>query len=157
MPFWTKLLVSIVAIEVLGGLGAAVTSSQIPEWYAGLNKPPGTPPNGIFGPVWICLYAMVGAAFALVWHRAAPGPQKRTAMLWFGAQLLLNLAWTPVFFGAHQMLLALLVIVALGAAIAMTIAKFRRLDALAAALLVPYLLWVSYATYLNAGNWWLNR
>jgi benzodiazapine receptor len=157
MPFWIKLLVSIVAIEVLGGLGAAVTSSQIPEWYAGLNKPPGTPPNWLFGPVWVCLYAMVGFAFALVWHRVEPGPPKRRAMLCFAAQLILNLAWTPMFFGTHQMLLALLVIVALWIAIAITIAQFRRLEALAAALLIPYLLWVSYATYLNAGNWWLNR
>ncbi len=157
MPFWIKLLLSIVAIQALGGLGAAVTSSQIPEWYAGLNKPPGTPPNWLFGPVWITLYAMIAISFTLVWHRVEPGPSKRTAMWWFAAQMILNLAWTPVFFGLHQMLLALVVIVALWIAIAITIAQFRKLHPSASALLIPYLLWVSYATYLNAGQWLLNR
>ena len=71
LPFWAKLLVSIFVVESLGGLGAGVTSSQIPNWYATLNKPLLNPPNWIFGPVWICLYAMMGTAFALVWHRAA--------------------------------------------------------------------------------------
>ena len=156
MPFWIKAVISVVAIEVLGGVRAAVTSSQIPEWYAGLSKPPGTPPNWLFGPVWISLYAMVGVAFAIIWHKAEPGAAKRTAMLWFAVQLVLNLAWTPVFFGWHRLLLALLVIVALWGAIAVTIVLFRRLQPVAAALLIPYLLWVSYATYLNAGHWWLN-
>ena len=157
MPFWCKLLLSIIAIEILGGLGAAVTSSQIAEWYAGLSKPPGTPPNWLFGPVWICLYAMVGSAFAIIWHRVEAGAPKRIAMLWFGAQLVLNLAWTPVFFGLHQMLFALVIILAMWFAIAITIILFRKLQPLAAALMIPYLLWVTYATYLNAGYWLLNR
>ncbi|MGI9241216.1 MAG: TspO/MBR family protein [Verrucomicrobiales bacterium] len=157
MPFWSKLILSVITIEILGGLGAAVTASQITEWYAGLTKPPGTPPNWLFGPVWTSLYAMVGGAFALVWHRAKAGPRKRTAMLWFGAQLVLNLAWTPVFFGLHRLFLALVIIVALWCAITITIAQFRKLQPLAAALMIPYLLWVSYATYLNAGYWLLNR
>ena len=156
MPFWIKILVSIIAIEVLGGLGAAITSSQITEWYVVLQKPPGTPPNWVFGPVWVSLYALIGLSFAIIWHRAESGATKRSAMLWFGFQLLLNIVWTPVFFGAHWMLLALVVIVALWGAIVVTISHFRRLQAPAAILLVPYLLWVSYATYLNAGYWLLN-
>jgi len=144
-------------MELLGGLGAAVTGSQIAGWYAGLNKPPGTPPNWLFGPVWISLYAMVGVAFAIIWHRAEAGPAKRAVMLWFAVQLVLNLAWTPMFFGWHKLLLALVVIVALWVAIVVTIARFRKLQPVAGLLLIPYLLWVSYATYLNAGYWWLNR
>ena len=157
IPFWLKLLASVLIVEFLGGLGAAVTSSQIPDWYAGLQKPPGTPPNWLFGPVWVTLYGMIGAAFAIVWHFARPGTAKRIALSWFAVQLILNLAWTPVFFGLHQMFAALIVIVALWAAIATTIIHFGRLQSVGAVLLVPYLVWVSYATYLNAGYWYLNR
>ncbi|MFT4641731.1 MAG: benzodiazapine receptor [Verrucomicrobiales bacterium] len=159
VSFWIKVLISIVAVEVLGGMGAAVTSSQIPEWYAGLNKPVGTPPNWIFGPVWITLYALIGISLAIIWHRADSdsGTSKRTALIWFTGQFILNLAWTPLFFGMHQMLFALVVIVALGISIVGTIIHFRRLQPLAGMLLIPYLTWVSYATYLNAGYWWLNR
>jgi benzodiazapine receptor len=157
MPFWIKIVLSIVAVEVLGGLGAAITSDQIPGWYENLQRPPGTPPNWLFGPVWISLYAMIGAAFAIIWHRAEPGAVQRAAMIWFTVQLVLNLAWTPVFFGMHQMLVALVVIVGLWVVIAVTIAQFRRLNPVAAMLLTPYLLWVSYATYLNGGYWFLNR
>ena len=157
LPLWAKLLLSIFAAEILGGLGAGVTSNQIPTWYATLNKPPLNPPNSIFAPVWISLYAMMGVAFALVWHRAKPGHGKRIALSWFGAQFLLNLTWTPVFFAMHQMLAALVIIVLLWGAILMTIRHFRRLETIAAVLLIPYLIWVSFATYLNASYWWLNR
>ena len=130
MRLFPKILLSVLLIQLLGGLGAAITSGEIKTWYVDLDKPPGTPPNWLFGPMWITLYAMIAVAFALVWHRAEPGKAKRVALWCFAAQMLLNLIWTPVFFGLHQMFFALLVIVAL---------------------------WVSYATYLNAGNWWLNR
>jgi len=157
LPLWAKLLLAIFAAEFLGSLGAGVTSSQIPSWYATLNKPPLNPPNWIFAPVWISLYAMMGTAFALVWHGAKPGDAKRVALSWFGAQFLLNLAWTPVFFAMHQMLMALVIIVLLWGAIVMTIRHFRRLEPITAVLLIPYLIWVSFATYLNASYWWLNR
>jgi len=175
MPLWLKILVCIIAAEILGGLGGFLTASSIGTWYADLDKPPGTPPNWVFGPVWTVLYAMMGTAFALVWHRRSRtvyqhvseelrvwGPdfdetEKKSALTWFAIQLVLNLAWTPVFFGAHQMLAALIIILALLAAIGITIRKFRPLNRVAAGLLVPYAIWVSYATWLNAGYWWLNR
>ena len=157
MSFWFKILIAIVIVEALGGIGAAITSDQIAGWYAYLKKPAGTPPNWVFGPVWITLYAMMGAAFGLIWNLKEPGLEKGAAFTWFGIQLVLNIAWTPVFFGLHQMLSALVVIIALWAAIATTILCFWRLAPLAAILLVPCQAWVSYATYLNAGYWWLNR
>lgn len=157
MPFWIKVLISVVVVEALGGIGAAVTSGQIADWYAGLRRPPGTPPNWLFGPVWITLYAMIGLSFAIIWHHAAPGRLKQVALLCFAIQMLLNIAWTPVFFGWHRMLVALLIIVALWVAIVVTILLFRKLRLSAALLLVPYLIWVSYATYLNAGYWLFNR
>ncbi|HEY1122448.1 MAG TPA: TspO/MBR family protein [Haloferula sp.] len=151
MPLWLKIVLSIAVAEILGGLGGFITASSIGSWYAALERPPGTPPNAVFGPVWSILYAMMGIAFALVWHRAPAGPAKQRALTIFFIQLVLNLAWTPVFFGAHLLAPALVVIGLLVLAIAATIIHFRPLDKLAAALLVPYLLWVCYATYLNAG------
>ncbi len=152
-----KIILCATSTVVLGGLSGFITASSIEGWYETLTPPPGTPPNGIFGPVWTLLYLAMGTAVALVWHQASAGPAKRHALILFAVQFALNLAWTPVFFGAHRIPLALAVIVTLLAAIAMTIRRFLPLHRAAAALLVPYLLWVAYATYLNAGFLVLNR
>ena len=156
MKLWLKILLCILVVNLLGGVGAFFTMDSLKDWYASLAKPPGVPPNSVFGPVWTVLYAMMGTSFALVWHRVPSGPSKRAALRTFLAQFLLNLAWTPLFFGAHLTGVALVVIVALWIMILLTILKFRSLDSLAALLLVPYLIWVSYATYLNAGYLVLN-
>ena len=156
MKLWLKILLCILVVNLLGGAGAFFTMDSRKDWYPSLAKPPGVPPNSVFGPVWTALYAMMGTSFALVWHRVPSGPSKRAALRTFLAQFLLNLAWTPLFFGAHLTGVALVVIVALWIMILLTILKFRSLDRLAALLLVPYLIWVSYATYLNAGYLVLN-
>ena len=156
MKLWLKILLCILVVNLLGGVGAFFTMDSLKDWYASLAKPPGVPPNSVFGPVWTVLYAMMGTSFALVLHRVPSGPSKRAALRTFLAQFLLNLAWTPLFFGAHLTWVALVVIVALWIMILLTILKFRSLDRLAALLLVPYLIWVSYATYLNAGYLVLN-
>jgi translocator protein len=157
MNLWLKILLCVVVVNLLGGAGAFFTMGSLRDWYATLDKPPGVPPNSVFGPVWTVLYAMMGTSFALVLHRVPAGAQKRAALRTFLAQFLLNLAWTPLFFGAHLTGVALVVIVALWIMILITILKFRPLDRLAAGLLFPYLIWVSYATYLNAGIFFLNR
>ncbi len=151
-----KIILSVIVVEVLGGLGRLVTSQNIDGWYATLQEPPGTPPNSIFAPVWITLYAMIGIAFALVWHQGFASKTAKQARAAFLIQLVLNIAWTPIFFGAHQLALALVVIVALLVMIIATIVLFARISKPAAFLLVPYALWVSYATYLNAGFLLLN-
>mgnify|MGYP003835868145 CR=1 FL=1 len=157
MPLWLKLTVCVLAAETLGGLGGLVTASSIEGWYAELRRPPGTPPNGVFGPVWALLYAAMAIAFALVWHRAEPGPAKRSAMMLFALQLALNLAWSPVFFGAQRIGLALAIILGLLVTLAVATQRFLKLNRPAGGLLLPYLLWVGYATYLNAGFLVLNR
>jgi translocator protein len=157
MKLGLRILLCVLVIEIIGGLGSVTMGGALKEWYPNLVKPPGTPPNWVFGPVWATLFAVIGIALALVWHRAEPGPEKRAALGWFAAQLALNVAWTPVFFGARQLLAGLIVIVALWVAIVLTIRAFWGIDRLAAWLLAPYLAWVSYATWLNAGYWWLNR
>jgi len=157
MKLWLKILICVLSIELLGSLSGLLTASSIQGWFATLTQPPGNPPNWVFGPVWSILYAMMGTSLALIWHRAEPGPHRRKALTLFVSQFALNLAWTPVFFGAHHILMALVVIVTLAVGILLTILAFRPIDRLAATLLVPYLCWVCYATYLNAGYLWLNR
>lgn len=159
MKLWLRILLVVLVVEILGGLGAVTMGGSLSEWYPALRKPPGTPPNWLFGPVWTLLYLMMGAAGALVWHRHVARPEAATArgLRWFAIQLALNVAWTPVFFGLQRLGPGLIVIAALWVAIVLTIRTFAGIHRVAAALLVPYLVWVSYATYLNAGLWWLNR
>jgi tryptophan-rich sensory protein len=158
LSFALKVVLCIVAAELIGGVGGFVTSGAIGGWYQYLDKPPGTPPNWLFGPVWAALYAMMGLSFAIVWHAGGfTGSDGKRPLTLFVLQMVLNVVWTPVFFGLHQMLAALVIILLLWITILATILAFAKWSKLAAYLLVPYLLWVSYATYLNAGYWWLNH
>jgi translocator protein len=121
-------------------------------WYQRLAKPAGTPPSWVFGPVWTALYLMMGWAGGRLLGR-----RRGRAGAWFAGQFLLNLAWTPVFFGLRAVNPALGIIVGLFIALAITIFHAWRADRTAAVLLLPYLVWVGYASYLNAGIAWLNR
>ena len=156
MKLWVKMVICVLVMNALGGAGAFLTSGAIENWYETLKKPPGVPPNWVFGPVWTVLYAMIGISFALFWHRVPSGPAKQSGLVWFFVQLVLNLAWTPLFFGAHQIGVALIVIAVLLGTIIVTVVLFRKQDRLAGRLLIPYGIWVGYATYLNAGYWVLN-
>lgn len=137
-----------------GAVGGSITAANIPGWYAGLSPPPGTPPNAIFAPVWTTLYVLMGIAAWLVWRSPALG--QRAALRLWGWQLLLNAAWTPAFFGLHSPRVGLAVLAVLLVLLGLTIRAFHRLRPLAAWLMLPYLLWTCYATYLNAGFAWLN-
>ena len=144
-------------VGALGCLGLGIASGLSTVggdnlWYQGLVKPPGTPPPWVFGPVWSLLYVLMGAALGRLIHRRA-----RPAVWVFGIQFALNLVWTPVFFGANQIAAALAIIGALWLGLFSAILLARTSDKVAAWLLSPYLVWVSYATYLNAGIFWLNR
>ncbi len=121
-------------------------------WYAALQKPAWNPPAWLFGPVWTLLYVLMAVAAWLVWKRVGFG---RPLGLYL-VQLVLNAAWTPIFFSAHAMVPALIVIVALWVAILLTLLSFRRVNATAGGLFVPYLAWVTFATYLNFTLWRLN-
>lgn len=147
----------ILGVPLLGGLGAIFTVDSLPGWYQSLQRPPGVPPNAVFGPVWGVLYMMMGLSLALVLLRTAPGRSKRWALGVFAAQLVLNLLWTPVFFGAHHIFAGLVIILCLWGGSLLTIRLFFPLDRVAAWLLFPYAIWVGYATYLNVGFFWLNR
>jgi len=144
-----KLIVSIIGCELVGFLGTPFTISAIPTWYATLNKPFFAPPNWIFGPVWTLLYLLMGVAFYLIWKQGWKKQKVRTAGNYFLTQLALNFIWSPIFFGLRAPLLGLIVIMTLWASIMMTIKKFYPLSRLAFYLLIPYLLWVSFASILN--------
>ena len=124
-------------------------------WYAGLKKPPWNPPAWIFGPVWSALYTMMAVAAWLVWQRGGVAAQRRPLGL-FLAQLVLNAAWTPLFFGLHRPGVAFAEIFLLWLAIAASLVAFRPVSRVAAWLLVPYLAWVSFAAMLNGTLWRLN-
>lgn len=134
-----------------------MTAGSVRSWYPTLVAPPGTPPNWVFGPVWTTLYVLIGVSAWMIWRQAAlGGPRGYAALRLWGWQLGLSALWPPAFFGLHALGLALTVIVLLLGAIALTIRSFARIDRRAAALLLPYAAWVAFATYLNAGFWWLN-
>lgn len=150
-------LVAFVGLCLLvGAAGGVVTAPGVRGWYLSLARPPGTPPNWLFAPVWTTLYVMMGVAAWLVWRATYGGLAGRPALRLWGWQLLVNAVWSPVFFALHSTGWALLVIVVLLGLIGFTLRAFLRVQAWAGLLLMPYLAWVCYATYLNAGFWWLN-
>lgn len=149
MKDWSKFIVSVLGCELVGIIGTPFTVSAIPAWYANLNKPQFAPPNWIFGPAWALLYFLMGTAFYLIWKQGWKKKKVKTAGIFFAAQLTLNLIWSPVFFGLRSPKLGLITIVALWSLIVLTMKKFYPLSKPAFYLLVPYLLWVSFAAVLN--------
>ena len=139
----------------VGALGAAVTASSVTTWYPTLAKPSFNPPSWVFGPVWTALYLVMAIAAWRVW-RAADRDTARDPLAVFALQLALNLGWSVAFFGLQKIGLAALVIVALDLAVLSTAVLFRRIDATASLLLVPYLAWIAFATALNIALWRLN-
>jgi benzodiazapine receptor len=146
---WLALAGFVALCQAAGIVGTLFTAQAIPEWYALLNKPTFSPPNWVFGPVWVTLYTLMGGAAFLVWRRGA-------GLMPFWVQLALNALWTPVFFGMHNIGLGLVIIAAMWCAIVWTIVSFWPVSRTAALLLVPYLTWVTFATVLNASLWMLN-
>ena len=145
-----RVAVSLFAVTMIVALlGGAVSGGEADPWYASLNKAPGTPPGYVFGLVWPVLYLMMATAAILAVRSAGDWAAARPILLAYSAQLLLNLAWSYLFFGLHAPVAALADIAALWLAIGACIYVFGRTRALAGLLLVPYLVWVTFAAYLN--------
>jgi len=144
-----KLIISIGLCFIVAFIGSAVTLPSIPTWYAQLNKPFFNPPNFIFGPVWTVLYLLMGISLYLVWNKGWKNKNTNKAIRVFLVQLALNFSWSFVFFGLHLPFLAFLTIIALWIIIFYTITLFKKISKLASELLIPYLLWVSFALILN--------
>jgi len=150
-----KLAVSIILCQLAGILGSLFTTPAIPTWYQTLNKPIFTPPNWIFSPVWISLFILMGISLFMVW-RSGEHPKVKTAFIFFFVQLILNVFWSAAFFGLRSPLLGLMDILLLWIAILLTILNFLKISTVAGLLLLPYLLWVSFAALLNFSLWILN-
>jgi translocator protein len=151
-----KLIGCMAICEFAGLVGSLAMIESLPTWYSSLHKPSFSPPGWIFGPVWTILYLLMGIALYLVLRKGFSAPGVKIAVIVFGVQLILNAVWSFLFFGAESTLLGLIDIVLLWVAILVTIGAFARVSKPAALLLVPYILWVSFAAVLNFYLWRLN-
>lgn len=148
-----KLIIAIVVAETAGVVGAFFTSASVSTWYAGLAKPALAPPNWLFGPVWTALFVLMGIAAAFIWMRGWGRREVKIALGIFIIQLALNTLWSFIFFGLRNPGAAFAEIIILWFAILATIIAFAKISRPAAWLLVPYILWVSFAVYLNYSIW----
>jgi benzodiazapine receptor len=155
--FILKLAASLALTYAAAVVGGLFTGPAIPVWYAGLEKPSFNPPAWVFGPVWTILYGMMSFSLFLVWKQESGSPGRRTALIIYFIHLVLNVTWTIIFFGLKMPGIALTELILLWISIMATIIAFWRMTRLASLLLVPYLLWVSFATVLNYAIWQLNR
>lgn len=151
-----KLIIAIVICELAGIIGSIFTTPYIPTWYAGLIKPSFTPPGWLFGPAWTTLFALMGIALFLVYKKGLKRPNVKMAVYVFFIQLVLNIIWSIVFFGFQNPGFAFIEIVCLWLTILATILAFAKVSKPAAWLLIPYILWVSFASVLNYTIWVLN-
>ena len=151
-----KLTMSLIPCQLAGVMGSFFTRPAIAGWYAALRKPSFTPPDWVFAPVWITLYSIMGVAAYLVWRKGWGEKQVRQALILFGVQLMLNTLWSWIFFGLRSSLAGFIEITILSAVIIFTIQSFFKVSKTAGFLLIPYFLWVAFASGLNLSIWYLN-
>lgn len=148
----------IIVCLAVGYVSSIVTRESVTGWYTTIEKPSFNPPNSVFQPVWTMLYILIGIAAGLVWQQISTKKEEvRTALIYFFIQLALNALWSILFFGLKNPLLALIEIIVLWLMIYETYIKFGKLNKFAGYAFIPYLLWVGFATLLNASIWWLNK
>jgi benzodiazapine receptor len=148
--FWLPALAIIIATGVVAALGGMVSGGEGDPWYESLNRAPGNPPGWVFGVVWPILYGLMAASAVLVWRAAGSWSEASLALSLFGLQLVINLAWSYLFFGLHLPLPAFIDICLLWVTVALMIRVFARHSKLAAWMQIPYIVWLSFAAYLNA-------
>ncbi|ORB30148.1 TspO/MBR family protein [Mycolicibacterium parafortuitum] len=151
---WLALAISVLAVLLASGLGGLAANSA--ERYARLRQPGFAPPSWVFGSTWTLLYALMAIAAWLVW-RTGPSPETRRALVLYGVQLVLNAAWTPLFFGLGWRGIAFVELAVLLVVLIVTVVAFWRRSAVAGALLLPYVAWSTFALCLNFAVWQLNN
>ncbi len=151
-----KLMASLTLPLGIGAIAGLFTADAIPDWYATLNRPSFNPPNWLFGPVWTALYLIMGFSLFLIWKQN-PNKERNRAMLVFLIQLALNFCWSFIFFYFHLIGFALIEIVLLWTSIVFMLVLFYKIKPVAAYINIPYLVWVTFATVLNASYFFLNR
>lgn len=156
----TKIILSISACVFIGFLSSFATRSSVDTWFLTLKKPFFNPPSWLFAPIWTILYILMGYSFSIIWNNRGQSRKSKEiikkAMMLFGIQLALNAIWSILFFGLCNPFLALIEILLLWLMIFETIKAFKKVDVYASKLLIPYLVWVSFATILNGSIWFLN-
>jgi tryptophan-rich sensory protein len=151
-----KLLVSLALPLGLGAIAGLFTAEAVPEWYETLNRPSFNPPNWLFGPVWTILYILLGISLFLIWKQSA-SKERNLAIFVFLLQQALNFGWSFIFFYFNMIGLALIEIILLWISIIIMLVLFYKIKPMAAYINIPYLIWVTFATILNAGYYLLNR
>lgn len=151
------LIVSLLITLGIGAVAGLFTEPEIKTWYIYLHKPTFNPPNWIFAPVWTSLYILIGISAWMIWKQRNSMPGYTSAKNIYFVQLFFNFLWSIVFFGTHQIFGAIIIIALLWVCIIINMGKFARLNKTAAWLLLPYLLWVSFAGVLNVSIYLLNR
>ncbi|QEM08704.1 TspO/MBR family protein [Mucilaginibacter rubeus] len=149
-------LISLLIVLAIGFAASLVTRPEIAGWYSMLKKPPFNPPSWLFAPVWTVIYIMIATSAYLVWKQRSRKPAYIIARSVYFIQLILNFSWSIIFFGMHQIAGAMIVIILLWISIIVNINWFNKLSRTAAWLLVPYLLWVTFASVLNVSIYFLN-
>ncbi|MCU0350973.1 MAG: tryptophan-rich sensory protein [Flavobacterium sp.] len=158
MKTYLRILICVVICLAVGYLSSITTQSSIKTWYPLIEKPIFNPPNWVFAPVWTLLFILMGIAAGRVWNQLETNKELvKKGLLFFGIQLALNALWSYLFFGLHNILLALIEIILLWLIIYETYLIFKKIDKKAAYLLIPYLAWVGFATILTGSIYWLNR
>lgn len=151
-----KLLISILIVFFAGAVGTLYTLKQITTWYVYLAKPGWTPPNWAVGPIWSVLYVFIGTSLFLIWRKGLGRKDVQIALIVFAVQLGINVLWSLVFFGSHSIFGGLIMVLILWVAIVINIFVFYRISRPAGLLLIPYLIWVSIASYLQYNLFILN-
>lgn len=149
-----KIIIAIVFCLAVGGISGALTADAIQNWYLTLHKPSWNPPNGVFAPVWTTLYLMMGVSLGIIWSKNHP--KTNLAIGLFMVQITLNFFWSLVFFRWQSPQWAFVEIIFMWIAIFLTIRTFYQINKMASYLLIPYILWVSFAAFLNYTIWQLN-
>lgn len=149
-----KFLISVIGANLIGSIGIIFTGPNISNWYTTINKAPFNPPNWVFGPAWTLLFILMGWAFYIIWTTKAKN--KTTAYWAFAIQFVLNILWSAIFFGAKLPGWAFFEIIVFWFAILWTFVVFYRINKMAGYLLIPYILWVTFASILNYYVWILN-
>jgi len=155
-PDVAKLIASLLAVFLVAAIGSIFTTSSIPTWYAGLQKPIFTPPDWLFAPAWTVLYILMAVAAFLVWRQGLRTLGVKGALLAYLVQLVLNILWSVIFFGLKSPLFGMVVILLLWFGIIVTTARFFWISRAAAWLMMPYVLWATFASALNIGVFVLN-
>lgn len=153
---YKRLIISLALPQLAGMVGSLFTIPAIPTWYATLQRPSFSPPNWLFGPAWVTLYILMGISVYLVWQKIEQNKTTRGALWLFLIHLFFNAIWSIIFFGLQNPGLAFINVIILWLLIIALMVKFWKINRWATYLLIPYLLWVSFASYLNFSIWMLN-